>query len=113
MQEMWDFIKKGAVCTAPRGLLADQCLENGQTSHHGIVADAVAQPQISGPTEVGTGHQQQIVFHGPLRKRFVIAAGCLQEQVEGTFRFHNLIAVRTQRLQKGAAVAVVNGQIRL
>ena len=75
-------------------------------------ADTVADPEITGAAEAVTGHQQQILLFGLFGEGVGIAAGGLDEQVEGTVGLGHFIAAGGQPFVEGFPVGIIGLQVR-
>ncbi len=77
-----------------------------------FIADAVADPEVTGAAEAVTGYQQQILLLGLFGKCHGIAAGGFDKQVEGTVGLGHFVAHGGESLIERTAVPVIAVQIR-
>ena len=77
-----------------------------------VVADAVADPEVSRAAEAVAGDQEQVLLPGLFGEGLCVPAGCFDEEVEGTVGPGHFVAHGGESLVEGSPVPVIGLQIR-
>jgi len=93
--------------------LLDQLFKERQTLANHFIADASAQPEVLGATEIIAGDNQQILLLGQIGELLGSAKGSLYEEIESTVGEDTRIAIGGQPVVQSLAIEVVCAQVGL
>ena len=90
----------------------NQCFKHRQALLDHFIADAVADTEVAGTAEAVAGDHQKVFFLGHFGEIVGVAAGGLDEQIEGTVGLGHFIAEGSQSFIEGFPVGIIGLQVR-